>query len=152
MEQEVSTNKSSAGQRIEMYGNTLRLIKYHPFFGGGTGSIEGEYTNLIKDDPSVYIRKVTNPHNQYLMTTQELGLLGLFMLVLFWGIHWTSSYQLEHEEHGYFLRALIASTALGSLFNSLLLDGGDGRMYCILAGVLLSSYKPKASTFRSVSH
>ena len=152
MEQEVSTNKSSAGQRIEMYGNTLRLIKDHPFFGGGTGSIEGEYTNLIKDNPSVYIRKVNNPHNQYLMTTQELGLLGLFMLVLFWGIHWTSSYQLEHEEHGYFLRALIASTALGSLFNSLLLDGGDGRMYCILAGVLLSSYKPKAATFRSTSH
>lgn len=152
MEHEVATNKSSAGQRLEMYGNTLRLISSHPFFGGGTGSIEGEYTSLIKGDPSVYIRKVTNPHNQYLMTTQELGLLGLLMLVLFWCIHWRSSYQLQHQEYGYFLRALIVSTAVGSLFNSLLLDSGDGRMYCVLAGVLLSSYKPKAAAFGSELH
>jgi O-antigen ligase len=126
-----------------MYTHTLKLIKKHPFFGGGTGSIEGEYTELIRDEKDIYIKKVTNPHNQYLMTTQELGVFGLLMLFAFFGVHWWQSYKLE-KEHGHFLRALIISTSLGSLFNSLLLDSGDGRMYCILAGVLLSGYSAKA--------
>ena len=147
IQKEVTNNESSAGQRLEMYRHTLILIKHHPFFGGGTGSIEGEYTNLIKDDPSVFIRKVTNPHNQYLMTTQELGLFGLVFLIAFWAVHWWQSYRLESAEAGYLLRALIVNTALGSAFNSLLLDSGDGRMYCILAGVLLSG-----SNFRNIKN
>ena len=141
MQKEIATNKSSAGQRLEMYRHTLILIKQHPIFGRGTGSIEGEYTNLIKDDPSVFIRKVTNPHNQFLMTTQELGLIGLLILIAFWGLHWWQSYRLGGTEAGYLLRALIITTALGSAFNSLLLDSGDGRMYCILSGILLAGYQ-----------
>lgn len=136
-------SNSSAGQRIEMYRHTVTLIKKHPVFGGGTGSIEGEYSNLIKDDQSVFIRKVTNPHNQFLMTTQELGLFGLLILLAFWAVHWWQSYRLDSHEEGHLLRALIISTALGSAFNSLLLDSGDGRMYCLLAGVLLSGYQSR---------
>ncbi len=141
VQEEVKTNISSAGERIEMYRHTLMLIKRHPFFGGGTGSIEGEYANLIKDETSVYIRKVTNPHNQYIMTAQDLGLFGLFILVFFWVIHWKQSHHLKDSRYGSLLRAFIVSIALGSVFNSLLLDSGDGRMYCIFAGVLLSAYK-----------
>lgn len=143
MQQEVTTNKSSAGQRLEMYRNTIELIKKHPVIGGGTGSIETEYAELIKNNRDVFIRKVTNPHNQYLMTTQELGLFGLLMLIAFFGVHWWQSYHLVKKDYGNILRALIISTAIGSLFNSLLLDSGDGRMYCVLAGVLLSAYTPK---------
>ena len=145
IQKEVTTKISSAGARFEMYGNTLTLIKRHPFFGGGTGSIETEYTALIKDKSDIYITRVTNPHNQYLMTTQELGLVGLLVLFAFFGVHWWQSYQLEQKELGHILRALIISTMVGSLFNSLLLDSGDGRMYCILAGVLLSCYPAKQS-------
>ena len=143
VKEEAATNVTSAGQRIEMYTNTLTLIKKHPLFGGGTGSIHGEYTNLIKDDPSVFIRRVTNPHNQYLMTTQELGLFGLIFLVFFWLVHCWQSYRLSNPNDGYILRALIITTSLGSAFNSLLLDSGDGRMYCVLAGVLLSGYQSR---------
>lgn len=140
IQKEVTTKISSAGARFEMYGNTWTLIKRHPLFGGGTGSIETEYTELIKDKSDIYITRVTNPHNQYLMTAQELGLLGLLILLTFFGVHCWQSYQLERKEHGHLLRALIISTMVGSLFNSLLLDSGDGRMYCLLAGVLLSNY------------
>ena len=145
IQKEISADPSasSAGQRLEMYRHTLILIGHHPLFGGGTGSIEGEYTNLIKDDPSVFVRKVTNPHNQFLMTMQELGLIGLLILIAFWGVHWWQSYRLDSTEAGYLLRALIITTALGSAFNSLLLDSGDGRMYCILSGILLAGYQSK---------
>ena len=143
IQKEISADPSasSAGQRLEMYRHTLILIGHHPLFGGGTGSIEGEYTNLIKDDTSVFVRKVTNPHNQFLMTMQELGLIGLLILIAFWGVHWWQSYRLDSTEAGYLLRALIITTALGSAFNSLLLDSGDGRMYCILSGILLAGYQ-----------
>lgn len=144
---EISAHRSnvygySAGMRLEMYKNTLELIKKHPIFGGGTGSLEGEYAQLIRGTDAALVR-VTNPHNQFLATTQDLGVIGLVVLVLFWGTHWRLSYELSGDHNRWALRGLVLATAVGSLFNSLLLDGGDGRMYCILAGVLLSSYSPR---------
>ena len=144
---EISAHRSnvygySAGMRLEMYTNTLELIKKHPIFGGGTGSLEGEYAQLIRGTDAALVR-VTNPHNQFLATTQDLGVIGLVVLVLFWGTHWRLSYELSGDHNRWALRGLVLATAVGSLFNSLLLDGGDGRMYCILAGVLLSSYSPR---------
>ena len=140
-------NQTSAGQRLEMYRNTLTLIKKHPLFGGGTGSIRNEYLSLIENSETLLTR-VTNPHNQYLMTTQELGVLGLFVLLAFWSVHWRQSYQLPNKEFGLGLRALILMMTVGSLFNSLLLDSGEGKAYCILAGIFLSSYESKKQYYR----
>ncbi len=139
--------QTSAGQRLEMYRNTLTLIKKHPIFGGGTGSLPNEYLSLIENSKTLLTR-VTNPHNQYLITTQELGLLGLFVLLAFWTVHWKQSYQLPNKEFGSGLRALILMMTVGSLFNSLLLDSGEGKAYCILAGIFLSSYESKKQCYR----
>lgn len=135
-----SDRQTSAGQRLDMYRNTVKLIAGHPIFGGGTGSLRGEYAELIKE-ADVVVTRVTNPHNQYLATTQDLGLFGLTFLLLFWVTHWRMSYQLTSPEDGRGFRALILATTIGCLLNSLLLDSGDGRMYCLLAGVFLSGYK-----------
>ena len=135
-----SERQTSAGQRLDMYRNTIKLIAGHPIFGGGTGSLRGEYAELIKE-ADVVVTRVTNPHNQYLATTQDLGLVGLTVLLLFWVTHWRLSYQLSSSEDGRCFRALILATTIGCLLNSLLLDSGDGRMYCLLAGVFLSGYK-----------
>lgn len=131
---------TSAGLRIEMYKNTFQLIQKHPVFGGGTGSLKDEYAEQIKGR-GILIDRVTNPHNQFLATAQDLGLVGLFVLLAFWFVHWKQSFELVNNEYGRALRAVIAATVIGSLFNSLLLDSGDGRMYCLLAGVFLSAYK-----------
>ena len=132
--------QTSAGQRMEMYKNTLSLIKQHPILGGGTGSIVNEYAELAKNNHLTL--STTNPHNQFLLTTQELGGLGLVTLVLMWILTWKNSYHLSSMESGIFLRGLIITMVIGSLFNSLLLDGGEGKFYCLLAGVFLSAYKP----------
>lgn len=139
--------QTSAGQRLEMYRNTLTLIKKHPLFGGGTGSLPNEYLSLIENSKTL-LTKVTNPHNQYLITTQELGVFGLFVLLAFWTVHWRQSYQLPNKEFGLGLRALILMMTIGSLFNSLLLDSGEGKAYCILAGIFLSSYESKKQCYR----
>jgi len=133
-------SKSSAGQRIEMYKNTLTLIQQHPIFGGGTGSLEVEYKPLAEKLHSELVR-VPNPHNQYLLTLQELGIVGLVFLIGMWLTHWTVSYKLLNEEYGFVLRGLVITIMVGSLFNSLILDASEGQFYCILAGILISALK-----------
>jgi O-antigen ligase len=134
-------NQTSAGLRMEMYKNTITLIKDHPLLGGGTASLESEYEILAKNK-NFTLARVTNPHNQFLLTTQELGILGLTMLVLMWLFHWKASYQIGFAQNNSALRGLILTIVIGSLFNSLLLDASEGKFYCILAGILLSGYKP----------
>jgi len=43
---------------------------------------------------------------------------------------------------GHGLRALVIVIGVGSLFNSLLLDAGEGKFYCMLAGIFLSAWRP----------
>ena len=132
----------SAGARVEMYKNTLLLIQQHPIFGGGTGSLEGEYKPLAEREHSSLVR-VPNPHNQYLLTTQELGIVGLICLLWMWLTHWQTSYKLGNNEYGYALRGLVITITVGSLFNSLILDASEGQFYCVLAGILISAYQSK---------
>lgn len=134
-------NQTSSGQRMEMYTNTFTLIKRHPIIGGGTGSLENEYKPLA-ESKHLALTRVPNPHNQFLLTTQELGIIGLFTLILMWYLHWKTSYQIKQRQYGMELRGLILTIVIGSLFNSLLLDAGEGKFYCVLAAILLSAYNP----------
>ncbi|MGZ8946150.1 MAG: O-antigen ligase family protein [Methylococcaceae bacterium] len=146
IKQEIASHQSngaqtSSGQRVEMYKNTITLIKQHPLFGGGTASLENEYEVLAKNK-NLAMSRVANPHNQFLLTTQELGILGLAMLVLMWFFHWRASYRIIPARYSVAFRGLILTIVVGSLFNSLLLDASEGKFYCVLAGILLSGYKP----------
>lgn len=134
------TNRTSAGERMEFYHNALILIGRNPILGNGTGSFEQEYRNLAKTQKTGR-DYVPNPHNQFLLTTEEIGLVGLLVLMLFWFTHWRTSYKLESMQYQITLRGLILTIFIGSFFNSLLLDAGEGRFYCVIAGVLLSAYK-----------
>jgi O-antigen ligase len=143
IQQEMAGGSStSSGQRLEMYENTLTLIEKHPVFGGGTGSLENEYRTIAEQEKLSLIR-VPNSHNQFLLTTQELGIFGLALLLAMWALHWKASYKTSEPQYGFALRGLVLTIVVGSLFNSLLLDAGEGKFYCILAGVLLSSYTYK---------
>lgn len=144
IEIEKGTN-SSAGQRAVMYKNTLILIRQHPLFGGGTGSLEHDYKPLAESQHSM-MTKVTNPHNQYLLTTQELGIVGLICLLWMWLTHWRASYRLSSSDYSHALRGLVITITVGSLFNSLLLDAAEGQFYCVLVGVLVSGYVTQKSS------
>lgn len=139
---------TSSGIRLEFYKNALELIKQKPVFGGGTGSFEAEY-RLLAETKKTISTYVPNPHNEFLLTWQELGTVGLVMLLAFFAIQWRISYRIDSEEeegnkiYGYALRGLIITILIGSLFNSLLLDAGEGKFYCVLAGVFLSAYQSK---------
>ena len=142
---------TSVGQRVEMYKNTLSLILKHPTIGGGTGSLKNEYDSLVKDK-NLELGNVTNPHNQILLTTQELGIVGLALLTLMWVLHWQTSYKITRLEYSIALRGLVITIVIGSLFNSLLLDASEGKFYCILAGVLLSAFIRQPQTENPLQH
>ncbi len=149
--QEIANHKpneaqTSSGTRLEFYKNSLTLIKHNPLFGAGTGSFEFEYKQLAQTQQTL-ATYVPNPHNEYLLTWQELGLLGLFLLLVLFATQWKASHHLLKSQNysmvdGYALRGLIITMTVGCLFNSLLLDAGEGKFYCVVAGVLLSAYQP----------
>jgi len=145
--QEISNHKSnetltSAGIRMEMYKNTLFLIKESPLFGYGTGALRFEYKKLV-DSQDTLLKDVPNPHNQFLLTFFELGIFGLIIFINMFVIQWifSSNYKIKKKEYGFYAKGLILTITIGSMFNSLLLDATEGKFYCILIGVLLSTNK-----------
>lgn len=147
MNHDPSQAPTSSGIRLEFYKNSVALIQQNPFFGGGTGSFENEY-RLLAETQKTVSTYVPNPHNEFLLTGQELGIVGFLLLGAFFVIPWILSYRIDAIQkntsaEGYALRGLVLTLVVGSLFNSLLLDAGEGKFYCVLAGVLLSAYQPK---------
>ena len=136
----IDGQQTSAGLRMEFYKNSLLAIKNNILFGNGTGSFGHEY-ELIAKQQNAITTNATNPHNQFLFTTEELGITGLFILSLFFYIPWHISYNLKDQFHKQAVRGLIITLTIGSLFNSLLFDTSEGKFYCILIAVLLSTYK-----------
>ncbi len=137
---------TSSGLRLEFYKNTLTLIQKNTIFGGGTGSFEINYRHLAESQNTLSTH-VTNPHNEFLLTGQELGVFGFLFLIGFFLIPWRLTYLFESNGkyryiQGYAFRGLTLTIVVGSMFNSLLLDAGEGKFYCVLAGVLMSSYQP----------
>lgn len=155
IKQEVLSHKpnqapTSSGLRLEFYSNAMSLIKENPFIGGGTGSFENDY-RLLAETQKTLSTYVPNPHNEFLLTGQELGIVGLVCLIAFFVVPWVLTYRLDSTEedvdyYGYALRGLILTIVVGSLFNSLLLDSGEGKFYCVLAGVFMSAYRSSTNS------
>ncbi|MGH8570830.1 MAG: O-antigen ligase family protein, partial [Gammaproteobacteria bacterium] len=85
---------TSGGVRLEFYSNTLGLIMRHPVLGGGTGSFIPEYAELAKEKA---LYPTDNPHNEFLLITTQVGLLGLVLLLMLGYRQWRMSYGLRPE-------------------------------------------------------
>jgi len=70
---------------------------------------------------------------------QQLGLTGLAVLLFMGWRHWWAAGELDAGD-GDRLRALIVLIGIGALFNSLLLDANEGKLYCLMAGIYLSGW------------
>lgn len=103
-------------KRLVMWTVTTELILEHPF-GVGTGNVD-EYLHaklaaygfnqLVADD--------LNPHNQYLQTTLEIGVLGLFVLLALI----SSCIYIAIKYRYFLLLLLISGLAFNMLFESML--------------------------------
>ena len=131
--------QTSSGQRMEFYRGAVALISEHPVFGWGTGSFKSAYAHYAARN-ELTNPHVPNPHNEYFLTTQQLGLVGLAALLLMIFLVWQTSKKIDSIDSGA-LQALVLTITVGSLFNSLLLDAGEGKFFCLLSGAYLSGLR-----------
>lgn len=123
------------GVRLEFYRNTLAIIRDHPLLGVGTGGFARAYAQRVEGSSMV---ATTNPHNQYLLITVQLGLGGLALLVWLFVQQWRCAARLQTDTHQLLARGLVLSMIMGSLFNSLLIDHSESLFYCWLSGLLFA--------------
>lgn len=125
---------TSVGARLEFYQHSLDLIAAHPLIGGGTGSFVPEYARLVTQKG---IHPSTNPHNEYLVITVELGLIGLATLLMLWFQQWRYSLYLEWP-YRHAAQGLVVAMAIGCLFNSFLLNFSEKWFYIYLVALACS--------------
>jgi O-antigen ligase len=117
--------------RLYFWEQSRQLIASAPVLGHGTGSIAGLYRSL---DQSKTFGDVPDPHNQFLHTTLQTGLVGGALLIAMWVAHlalfWGSG---PLRAMGL---AIIVQNVLGSLFNSHLSTVTQGTLYCLGVGLV----------------
>jgi O-antigen ligase len=129
--------QTSTGWRLEFYGNTLAIIAEHPLIGVGAGGFASAYAEKVKGTGRV---ATTNPHNEFLLITAQLGLVGLAALLwLFWRQWRLAAVDTSLESE--LARGLVVTMVIGCLLNSLLLDHTEGLLYAWLTGVLYGGLK-----------
>ena len=72
----------SVPQRIELWKNSVFLIKKQPFFGVGTGDVKDAFKQELQLNNSSLCEKGMRSHNQYFTFSIAFGIVGL-LLILF---------------------------------------------------------------------
>jgi len=132
----VAPKKSSVGVRIEWYHNTLDLITAHPLVGVGTGSFPRAYAEMVTDSAAV---KPAHPHNQYLLTSAELGIVGLLVLPALFGILWWRFRQAGGNLYAELGQGAVLLMAIGCAFNSFFLDHTEGLFFAWIISAAFAS-------------
>lgn len=123
--------------RLEFYSNTLTLIARHPAFGTGTGSFEPEYGALAHAQG---LSTTVDPHNEYLMLTAQTGLFGGAVFLFLFAAHARLSSQLPPMERR-MARGVLVATAVGCLFNSLMLSQTGGVFFGYFSAMAFGALK-----------
>jgi O-antigen ligase len=141
--QQLSESPSSSETRLVMWSITCEEIAKHPF-GVGTGNVDIYLAKNIrtKGNPT-FADKEYNPHNQFLQTQLEIGIVGLLILIfitiggVIYGV----------KKRNVLLIVLFSSLLLNSLFESMLqLQAGIiFYLYFFMLIIIAEQSNPKKS-------
>ena len=137
--EKVAPVTSSIGTRMDWYRHTAGLIAAHPVVGVGTGSFARAYADFVTDPGAV---KPAHPHNQYLLTTAELGVAGALMLVGLFTLLWLTFRRAGGVLYGELGQGIVITMAIGCAFNSLLVDHTEGLFFSWMVSMALASQSP----------
>jgi len=145
-------NGSSTGDRAEFYYNTFELVKRHPLLGVGTGGFPAAYAEQVRGKG---VTLTHNPHNEYLLITAQIGLVGLALLLYLFYTQWRHAARLPGLFEQDAARGLVLTIAVTSLFNSPLLDHTEGLFFGFASAILFArsplSCSPPAGEIDEVS-
>jgi len=130
--------QTSVGIRLEFYRNTLGIIEQHPLIGVGTGGFAEAYAQRVQ---GTGMQPTYNPHNQYLLITAQLGVVGLVLLLWVFAQWWRCARQLPGEIERTLARGLVLTYVIASLLNSVLIDHAEGLLFGWMGGLLFASLR-----------
>lgn len=124
---------TSAGYRIMFYKNTMKIILENPVWGVGTGGFTKAYARKI-DNTKMPI--TDNPHNEYMMVTSQLGLLGLFAFLYLFFTQWRQASNLHSKFDKIAVRGLVLTVLSASMVTSTLMDNTEMTFYIWMSALL----------------
>ena len=139
-------SQDPVGERLEFYSNTLAIVHDHPILGVGTAGFAPAYAQRVQGTAMPPTR---NPHNQYLLTTSQVGLVGLALLLLLFFQQWHCSYRLPGAQDRTLARGVVLTIVVGSVFNSLLIDHTESLFFAWMSGLLYAGYAPPGQPSQS---
>jgi len=125
-------SRTSLGVRLDWYQDSIDLIKQRPLFGYGTGSYEIAQKALIEGKET---QPTGDPHNEFFLTSVQIGLVGCAVLLLLFIDPLRRSLQLlsqKQKEQAFALQAVILFLLVGCFFNSWLLSSVPSHIFAFL--------------------
>jgi O-antigen ligase len=125
--------RTSSGERIMFWTDSIRFIESAPLIGHGTGSITEMFRKAAAGQSGVRAEVPSNPHNQTFAVAIQLGLLGAAVLWAMWITH-----LLLFRGGGlvaWIGLVVVVQNIVGSLFNSFVFDFTEGWLYVVGVGV-----------------
>ena len=126
---------TSTGERLDFYYYTLQVIQQHPLLGVGTGGLAAAY---FQQTHASVVKKTFNPHNEYLMVTAQIGIVGLALLLYLFFSLWKQAPRLTAPFAQDAARGLVLAYMVNCAFNSALLDHADGLFFAWLTALLFA--------------
>lgn len=125
-------SRTSVGLRLDWYKSSVQLIKEKPVFGYGTGAYEIAQKPIVE---RTSIAPATDPHNEFLLTTVQIGLVGLAVLLALFIDPILRSFKLirrKEEAQAFALQATVLFLFIGCFLNSWLLSTIPSHMFAFL--------------------
>lgn len=129
-----------ANMRLETWGNSLEIVRRYPLIGAGTGGFAAAYAQQVEGTEMMV---AVHSENQYLLTTVQLGAVGLAALLALFALHWHLAARLATRTDVALARGLVLAIAIGCLFNSFLHDHTEALFYAWLSGLLYARLRPR---------
>ncbi|MHB9098347.1 MAG: O-antigen ligase family protein [Syntrophales bacterium] len=133
---------TATGYRLEYYRNSLMLVRQRPFFGAGTGGFKGAYASLVK---GTGMDATSNPHNEYLMVTIQLGFVGLALMLWLFLVQWRKAALLSGGFERSAARGLVLLILSASMVTSTLIDHTEGLFYVWMSALLFAGWSSTGS-------
>jgi len=129
--QSSDTTATSWGMRLRLAEHTLDMIRERLLFGHGVGSWITQWRQRVQ--PGLLISIHTTPHNEYLLVTSQLGIVGLIALLGVLAAHLRAAWRAGPA--GY--PALMAWSAIActGMFNVVLRDAKFALPMLLVAGL-----------------
>lgn len=129
---------SSIGERLLFHRISLRVIQREPLLGAGTGSFRVERDRYA---PGRWTPAAPNPHSSYLHVAAQTGACGLGLLLVWLAVQWRLSRRLP-EPYAAIAQLVVASFAVGSLFNSLLSTTTESHFHVYFTAMCFATLAP----------